>query len=101
MTEYNQVRWVSYPITIDGNVHIRYGLFDVHFINDAPAHAQRAKITGLVKAGNAFLKQVQAIQRACQEHILICSNSVNYDRLQEEKRLWDGSLIFDHPPILH
>lgn len=100
MKEYNQIRWVQYPIITNGEWVIRYGLFDVHFIDNAPAHAEPVQVTGLRKAGNEFLKQVRAIQYAGEIGILMCSNPVNYDTLNEKKQPWSGSLIFDHLPIL-
>lgn len=78
----------------DSKVITNYGLFDVHFINDAPAHADPVQIVGLQKDGNEYLKQAQRIQYACQQPMLICTNVVN------SRKRWDGTLIFDHLPIL-
>ena len=100
MKEYNQIRWVQYPIITNGKWVIRYGLFDVHFIDGAPAHAEPVQITDLKKSENRFLKRVRAIQYSCEVHILMCSNAVDYDNLNEKKQSWDGTLIFDHLPVL-
>lgn len=94
MTSKNRILWVQYPCITAGESVIRYGLFDVHFINDMPAHADPVKIVGLQKKGNEFFKQVQSIQYACQQPMLICTNAVNMDKE------WNGSLIFDHLPVL-
>lgn len=95
MTEHNELRWVQYPCLIAQKRVFRYGLFDVHFINDEPAHAELPQIVGLKKEKNGFLKRSMAIQSACHEPILICTNAVNLDNDD-----WDGSLIFDHEPVL-
>lgn len=93
MTEHYELAWVQYPCIIEKQRVFRYGLFDVHFINDTPAHAELTQISGLKKEGYEFLVQSMRIQLACQQPIIICTNAVDLDK-------WDGNLIFDHEPVL-
>jgi len=97
MTEYNEIRAVSYPVIIAGHTETRYGIFEVYFINGAPAHAELPRIIGLKKAGNGFLIQMRRIQLATMLPVLTCTNAVNLDDPASD---WNGELIFDHLPVL-
>lgn len=97
MTERNEFRWVKYPVIIGGAQHWRYGLFDVHFINDAPAHAELPQIVGyslgMTPENHPYVNIRFSYAFRCET--LVCTNAVDLDNAD-----WDGSLIFDHLPVL-
>lgn len=95
MTEKNELRWVQYPCLIAGERVVRFGLFLVHFIDDAPAHAKLARVDDYKRDDNDFMKAKQAFARASELATLLCTNAVNLDDWH-----WQGTLTFDHLPVL-
>ncbi len=95
MKQYSELRWVQYPCIIANKCVLRFGLFMVHFIDDAPAHAKLARVADYKRDDDDFMKAKQAFARAAETATLICTNAIDLDN-----REWHGTLIFDHMPIL-
>lgn len=97
MTKEIQIRWVKYPVIIGGEKQFRFGLFNVHFINGDPAYAEIVRIVGfrLALDPDTYPAIVQQFAYASMCETIVCTNSVDLDNVA-----WDGSLIFDHLPVL-
>lgn len=91
------IRWVKYPVIIAGERSQRYGLFEVTFYDGAPAFAELPRVVGysLALVPDHYPAIVMQFAHAAMCGTLVCPNPVNLDEVA-----WDGSLTFDHLPIL-
>lgn len=90
------LRWVCYPVLIANQKEWRYGLFEVRFVQGAPADAQMARVVGYDDDLKEYPAAKRAFARACELPTLRCTNAID---LQDGPE-WDGRLIFDHLPVL-